>query len=66
MLRAVTGPHSSAGGDGRSVLVRCLLDPTSTLELTPRDWNRLLLQARTSGLIGRLEASLREHKLFLI
>ena len=49
--------------DTRGPLISALLDPPRVLELRPRDWNDLLIQARRSFLLARLGTLLGEHGL---
>jgi hypothetical protein len=45
----------------REPLIAALLDPSRVLELRPRDWNDLLVQARRSFLLARLGLLLDEQ-----
>jgi len=45
-------------------LVRALLDPPSTLNLSAREWNDLVLIGRNAGLLGRISTELKDRGLF--
>jgi hypothetical protein len=45
-------------------LVRVLLDPSSALALSVRDWNDLILTARDAGLLARVAVELQQRNLF--
>ena len=44
-------------------LVRALLDPPSTLNLSAREWNDLVLIGRNAGLLGRISTELKDRGL---